>query len=256
MSAYRPPSLSIIIPAFREVERLPRSLSRLCEFFDEHPYSVEIIAVVEKSRDGTLEAARKQADNDSRITVIGNDEQKGKGFAVRCGMLRADADFVFFMDADLSTSLEEIPRFIERFGQLPQVGIIIGSRALPQSTLTVPQSWLRRSMGAIFNHMARMLGVAETKDTQCGFKAFRKEAAREIFSRQKLDGFAFDVEILLLAKALGYSVDVLPINWENSADSRVNIATDSLRMFIDLLRVRAVVRKTLAKETRSASQIN
>lgn len=248
MSEQDSPDLSIVIPAYNEAQRLPSSLARLRDFFDRHPASVEILAVVEKSTDGTLEAARFESEDESSIQVIDNEVHKGKGYAVRCGMLRARGELLFFMDADLSTSLEEINAFVRHFEAHPHCDVLIGSRATPASRVEKPQSVLRRSMGLTFNLLARSLGVVTISDTQCGFKAFRRVAAREIFTRQKLNGFSFDVEVLLLAQALGYRVDVLPVQWLNSPDSRVQLINDSLAMMRDLLRVRWLVKKTLSKQ--------
>jgi len=242
------PALSIVIPAYNEAGRLPQSLQQLREFFDEHPLEVEILVMVERSKDNTLSMALEAVGEDARFRIIDNLVQRGKGYAVRCGMRQTIGDIIVFMDADLSTPLEEILDFLDYLQGFPEVDVLIGSRELAQSRVEKPQNALRRNMGRTFNKLVQHYGIAGITDTQCGFKAFRRDAAREIFARQKLDGFAFDVEVLMLAQSMNFRVDVLPVRWFNSADSRVNIVRDSWRMFRDLLRIRRLVKHTLQEQ--------
>ena len=179
------------------------------------------------------------------FTVIESDVQRGKGFAVKTGMLKARGELVFFMDADLSTPLAETFKFVAEFSVNPETDIIIGSRAEAQSQIIKKQSWIRRNMGRGFNRFVQAFGVSGIRDTQCGFKAFRKRAVEPIFSRQTIDGFAFDVELLVLAKAMEFKVATVPVRWVNSADSKVRIWIDPLLMLIDLLRIRRTVRQSL-----------
>lgn len=247
------PRVSIVIPAFEEERRLPGSIRSLLAFLGPRGSDgvtslvgdVEALAMIEKSRDRTLELAREAAAGDPRIEVIDNRVHRGKGYAVRSGMLRARGDVVFFMDADLSTPLAEVVAFLAHFEAHPETDVLIGSRALAQSAVTKKQTWLRRNMGRTFNGFVRLFGLSGITDTQCGFKAFRAEACREIFSRATIDGFAFDVEALMLARKLGYKVDVRPVRWMNSPDSKVRILIDPLKMLWDLVRVRRIVRRTL-----------
>jgi len=252
LSASATPVLSIVIPAWNEARRVPQSLLQIRHFFDIRPLNVEILLMVERSQDDTLARAGAAVEGDPRFQVIDNLVHRGKGYAVRSGMLRARGDIVLFMDADLSTPLEEIHAFLAHLQQQPDTDVLIGSRALAQSRVDKPQGALRRSMGRIFNTLVQALSVPGITDTQCGFKAFRREAARAIFSRQTLDGFAFDVEVLMLARALDLRVDSLPVRWLNSPDSSVHIVRDSWRMFRDLLRVRARVRRTLRRQPAGA----
>lgn len=241
------PALSIVIPAWNEARRLPESLRQLRVFFDTHPVDVEILVIVERCEDDTLGAARAAAGDDARVEVIDNLVHRGKGYAVRTGMLRAKGEIVLFMDADLSTPAQEVLAFLTHFQQAPDTDVLIGSRALARSRIEKPQNALRRNMGRLFNALVQVLGVPGISDTQCGFKAFRRAAAREIFLRQTLDGFAFDVEVLMLARALELRVDVLPVHWRNSPQSSVHIVLDSWRMLQDLLRVRRRVRRALRR---------
>lgn len=255
LSAAAPPALSIVIPAWNEARRVPQSLQLIRDFLDIHPLEVEVLLMVERSQDDTLARAGAVVAGDPRFHVIDNLVHRGKGYAVRSGVLQARGDIVLFMDADLSTPLEEVLAFVTHFQQVPDTDVLIGSRALAQSRVEKPQSALRRNMGRIFNALVQALSVPGISDTQCGFKAFRRPAARAIFQRQTLDGFAFDVEVLMLARALGMRVDVRPVRWCNSPDSSVHIVRDSWRMFRDLLRVRARVRRTLRRQPVGAGPV-
>jgi dolichyl-phosphate beta-glucosyltransferase len=239
------PRLSIVIPAYNEAHRLPASLGKVVEFCGGLAFPHEILVVVEKSTDGTLELAMRAVSKQANFHVIDNQVQRGKGYAVRSGMLRARGAHVFYMDADLSVPLPEILKFLDYFVRNPPVDVLIGNRKHAQSEIVVRQNVLRRKMGECFNGILQALTRIELRDTQCGFKAFRRDAAREIFTRQKLDGFAFDVEVLLLAERLGFKCADLPVQWINSPESKVSIVRDSLKMLLDTLRVRRLVARTL-----------
>lgn len=252
-SAGAPVALSLVIPAWNEARRLPESLQRVREFLDAQALNAEVLVMVERSGDNTLAAARAAVAGDARFAVIDNQVHRGKGYAVRCGMLRARGDIVLFMDADLSTPLEEVTAFLAHLQQHPDTAVLIGSRAHASSQVERPQKVLRRNMGRFFNALVQALSVPGISDTQCGFKAFRRTAAQALFTRQTLDGFAFDVELLMLARALDLRVDVLPVRWRNSPDSSVHIVRDAWRMFRDVLRVRARVRRTLRRQPADAA---
>lgn len=236
---------SLVIPAYREEKRLPASIRDIRSFFAKFEVPFEVLVVVEKSPDRTIELGRAAVGNDPKIKVLDNQVQRGKGYAVKSGMLRARGEVVFFMDADLSTPLSEVLNFLAHFQAHPETDIVIGNRAHAKSLIVKKQSWLRRNLGRTFNKFVQIFGVRGIEDTQCGFKAFRAKASREIFSRQTLDGFAFDVEVLMLAQALGYKIDILPVRWVNSPDSKVRILIDPFKMLWDLIRTRRLVRKTI-----------
>ena len=248
-----PLELSIVIPAYGEAERLPNSLEDIRRFFSAAALPMEVIVIVEKSEDDTLRLGRSVVKGDPRFRIIDNHVHRGKGYAVRAGMLMAGGQYVFYMDADLSTPLKEIPVFLEHFATHHEFQVLIGSRAHPQSRILRRQHPVRERLGKMFNKMVQMLAMKGIKDTQCGFKAFRAEACREIFSRQKLNGFAFDVEVLILARELGYRVDILPVQWADSGESRVHMLYDSIEMMWNLFRVRRLVRKTLQVQPPPAS---
>lgn len=240
-----PPYLSIVVPAYNEARRLPQTLDSLKEFGREFTRAFEVLIVVEHSDDGTLEIASEAARQQDNFLAIDNGPQRGKGHAVRSGMLRARGAHVFYMDADLSVPLGEIDAFLAHFAVHPEVDVLLGNRQHARSRIVRRQSPLRESMGQSFNWLLQSFGLASLHDTQCGFKAFRHTAAQAIFSRQKLDGFAFDVEVLLLAQRLGFQIADLPVEWRNSADSRVRLVRDSLAMLRDMLRVRRLVNASL-----------
>jgi len=210
---------------------------------DKTALKTEVILVVEKSNDDTLSKTRQAINNDPRFMLVANKSQKGKGYAVRTGMLRARGNIIFFMDADLSTSLSCVTSFLAYFGAHPDADILIGSREHPKTRVITPQNSIRRNMGRTFNMLVRHLIIQGVKDTQCGFKAFKKPVAKHLFKLQKVDGFAFDVEILYLAQKFNYTTVVMPVKWSDSLGSKVNIVGGSLKMFMELLALRHRVKK-------------
>lgn len=242
------PFLSIVIPAWHEAHRLPQSLAELARFAAGLEFPFEVCVVVERGTDATLEIAAAFAARQAHFTAIDSPVHRGKGHAVRTGMLAARGEIVFYMDADLSVPLREVRAFLAHFAAHPEVDVLIGNRQHAASRITQAQSWVRRRMGQTFNRILRRFAFAPAQDTQCGFKAFRSAAAQAIFSRQRLDGFAFDVEVLLLSERLGYRLADLPVEWINSPESKVSIIRDSARMLRDALRVRRLVSATLAAE--------
>ena len=246
MSTQILPHLSLVIPAYNEARRLPGTLKALRDYCGRWAFLFEIIIVVEPSTDETLALAQASTKTFPQLKVIGNQIHRGKGFAVRTGMLASAGELVFFTDADLSTPLYEIDRALAVFEADRDVYVIVGNRQHPESQIVRHQSWMREHMGKTFNALVRRLAGIEIRDTQCGFKCFRQVASRAIFERQKTDGFSFDVEVLLLAKALGFTVAEMPVHWSNSPDSKVRVVSDSVKMLRDVALVRRLVKSTLA----------
>lgn len=242
------PFLSLVIPAWQEARRLPRALDELAGYGAGLAFPWEVVIVVEQGNDETLEIAAAFTARQAQFRTIASAGHRGKGHAVRTGMLEARGDVAFYMDADLSVPLREVGAFLGYFAAHQEIDVLIGNRQHARSRITRAQSWLRRTMGQSFNRILQAIALAPARDTQCGFKAFRSGAAHAIFSRQKLDGFAFDVEVLLLAERLGYKVRDLPVEWINSPESKVRIVSDSLKMLRDSLHVRRLVDETLASE--------
>ena len=224
------PDLSVVIPAFNEVARLPRTLERVTAFLREGSRSYEVLVADDGSTDDTAQKARAAG-----ATVLRDDRNRGKGHAVRRGMLAARGRRRLMTDADLSTPIEELPRFLARMDE--GFDVVIGSRALPGSTIEVHQPWFRENVGRVYNLFVRALALPGLRDTQCGFKLWSARAAREAFSAARLDGFSFDVEALYVARKRGYRIAEIPVVWRNDAASRVGLGGGS-RAFPDLLRIR------------------
>ena len=234
-------SVSIVIPAYEEARRLPRTLEQLAEWRMRCAFPTDILIVVEPGSDGTREIAAAAARREPNLQVLGCPEHRGKGYAVRSGVRAARGDLIFYMDADLSVPLREVQVFAGYFGDHPEIDLLFGNRQHPSSRITRRQSRLRQTLGQSFNAALRALGLAQVRDTQCGFKAFRREAAHRIFARQQLDGFAFDIEVLLLAQRLGFRIADRPVEWINSEESKVRLVRDSVRMLWDAIRIRSMI---------------
>jgi len=230
------PRLSVVIPAYNEESRLGATLERLAEFFGRVAYEVEVVVVDDGSSDGTFELARLFEPKFANLRAIKNERNLGKGGAVKRGMLSAGGAFRLFYDADGSTPIEEV----ENAWQYLDGGYdaVIGSRALDPSKLEVPQPFLRRFMGMLFRWMVWVLVVPGFRDTQCGFKIFSARATEAVFKRQRLTGFGFDVELLFLARKLGFKVKEMPVVWRDSAFSTVKLPRDGIRMLKEILSIR------------------
>jgi glycosyltransferase involved in cell wall biosynthesis len=233
--------LSIVIPAHNEESRLPGTLEQVFAFLKKQSFSSEVIVVENGSSDRTFEIAQDFAKQHPNLHVVRND-QRGKGRAIQRGVKEAGGEYVFMCDADLSMPIEEISKFIPP--QLPEVDIAIASREAPGSVrYNEPQ--YRHFTGRVFNTMIRWLVLPGLQDTQCGFKCIRADVARDIFPYQTLTGWAFDVELLYIARHHGYKIVEIPIDWYFNADSKISVLRDSLRMFLDLLLIRSNARRGL-----------
>ena len=233
------PLMTIVMPAYNEAHRLPITLPRVIDFITARPEPLDIIVVNNNSRDETRTVAERIAAEHRFVHVI-DQPIPGKGAAVRAGMLAAQGAYAFICDADLAMPIEELPRFFpENLGG--PYDIAIGSREV-SGARRYNEPLYRHLMGRVFNFIVRTLAVPRIQDTQCGFKAFRREAARDLFSRQKIDGWAFDVEVLALAQRRGYRILEVGIPWYYGKGSRVSPVQDSLRMFREVLRIRRNLR--------------
>ncbi len=228
--------LTVVLPAYNEENRIGFSLFRIKDYLQTRHISAEIILVDDGSTDRTVEVAREIMEDYPVFRVITLPVNRGKGAAVRAGMLQARGELVLFTDADLSTPIEELEKFLPLVRE--GYDAVIGCRALPESVIKQRQGWLRERLGKCFNLLVRLLVLKGYRDTQCGFKLFRREAAREIFFRLETEGFAFDVEALLLARKLGFRVAQVPVVWVNHPQSRVRLVRGSLQMLIELLKIR------------------
>lgn len=228
------PFLSLIIPAHNEETRLPDTLRQVLEFAEEQTYALEILVVENGSTDDTFQIAQDYAKNHTNIRVLQN-SQKGKGRAVRQGMLAARGEYRFMCDADFSMPVGEISRFLPPL--LEDYDIAIASRESPGAVRHGEPNF-RHFIGRIYNGLIRFLALPGLQDTQCGFKCFRCEVAEELFKRQTLPGWSFDVEILFIARQLGYKVVELPIHWYYNPHSKIRVVRDSFKMGVDLLSIR------------------
>jgi glycosyltransferase involved in cell wall biosynthesis len=230
-------SLSVVIPAYNEANRLPATLGRVLAWLDAQSLEFrELIVVNDGSTDGTAALVESLRDAHPRLRLLNNPGNRGKGYSVRHGMLEARGEWVLFSDADLSTPIEDAARLVAAATEA-RADIAIGSRAVDRSLVSVHQSLLRELSGRFFNVVMRTVTGLPFRDTQCGFKLYRASAAREVFSRQRLDGFSFDVEDLYIARLLGVPAVEVPVRWANVEGTKVSAFT-GLRSFADLVRIR------------------
>jgi dolichyl-phosphate beta-glucosyltransferase len=227
------PALSVVIPAYNEAERLPPNLARILAFLRGDGRSHEVIVVDDGSTDGT--AARAREVGGEEVTVLVNEGNRGKGYAVRRGMLHARGERMLMTDADLSTPIEDLAKLEARLDE--GYDVAIASRALPGANVEVRQGFFRENMGRVFNVLVRLLALPGLRDTQCGFKLFTGEAAREAFGAARLDGFSFDVEVLFIARRRGRRIAEVPVTWRNDAATRVSPLRGFVA-FLDLVRIR------------------
>lgn len=225
--------LSVVIPAFNEERRLPETLRRVGEHLDARGADYEIVVVDDGSRDATARLARDVGG--TRVRVLSNGQNRGKGYAVRRGMLEARGAWRLMCDADLSTPIEEL----EALEALAEQGydVVIGSRAVAGARVEVHQSGFRENAGRLFNLCVRLLALPGVRDTQCGFKLFSAAAAEGVFRAARLDGFAFDVEALFLARRQGRRIAEVPVVWRNDAATRVSLGKGT-RAFLEIAHVR------------------
>jgi dolichyl-phosphate beta-glucosyltransferase len=225
------PVVSVVIPAYNEVRRLPPTLDRVRAFLEAWGRPWEIVVVDDGSQDGTADRAAEVPG----VVVERTSVNRGKGHAVRTGMLMARGQRRLMTDADLSTPMEDLPRLMSRLDE--GYGVAIGSRALAGSRVEIHQPWFRENLGRVFNLWVRLVALPGLHDTQCGFKLFTAEAAEDAFRHSRLDGFSFDVEALYLARRAGHRIAEVPVTWRNDTATRVT-ALSGGRAFLDLLRIR------------------
>lgn len=227
--------LSIIIPAYKEEDRISIILDAVAKYQSTKDFSIEVIVVVDASPDQTAEVARSFETKIKNLIVIEGDVNKGKGGAVREGILASSGQYAIFSDADNATPIEQVDKLLKFVSEYQ---VIIGSRYCKGGRLAIPQPLQRRIGGRVLNFLIRHLAVPGIKDTQCGFKLFEHEAAMEIFKRQTILGWSFDIEILAIARKLGYKIREVGITWYDNPHSRVNPIKDGIKMIKDSWAVR------------------
>lgn len=233
--------ISIVIPTYNEGKRISGTLESIISFLQKKDYTYEIIIVDDGSTDLTVKKVEEIKSKNPEIKIIQNEVNLGKGYSVKRGVLAAEGEYIFFTDADLSTPIEELEKF---FTEIKNHNIVIGSRAIKGANIVVHQPIYREILGKIFCKLVRLWCGVDFIDTQCGAKMFRKNVAKKIFSLQKISRFAFDVEILYLAKLSNYQVKEIPIIWSHSGDSRVHTFSDGIKMLIDLMKIKFIHRNT------------
>ncbi len=226
-----------MIPAYNEENRLPATLARLVSYLETTQLGeTEVLIVDDGSRDGTAALVEDFSQICPSVRLVRNPGNRGKGYAVRNGMLTAQGDWILFSDADLSAPIEEVEKLIAAVREQKADGAI-GSRALNRKLVTVHQSAFREYSGRFFNLVMRLITGLPFADTQCGFKLFRRDAAHEVFRRVRIPGFGFDVEALFIAQRLRYKVVEVPVRWANAEGTKVTML-NGLQAFTDLLVVR------------------
>ncbi len=232
--------LSIVIPAYNEEKRIGASLEKILGYLKTKLFASEIIVVDDGSRDRTTDVAAAALEGRVPFRIVRLDANHGKGYAVKAGVLASAGQAILFTDADLSTPIEELDKFLPRLDE--GYDVVIGSRALPGCDIRVRQAASREAMGKLFNRLVRLSVMKGCLDTQCGFKVFRRAAAMDLFPRLQTKGFSFDVELLLLARKAGYRIAEVPVVWCDSRPSRVRMVRGSWGMLRELARIRRLRR--------------
>lgn len=240
------PAISIIIPAFEEEARLGDSIEKILSYIEKEKLSAELIVVDDGSGDRTAEVGESAAARfpDLQTKVIRYEPNRGKGFAVKTGLLAAAGDIALFSDADLSTPIEELPKLVHPI-QNGEYDLTFGSRALDRSLIGMHQPWRREQGGKVFNLIVRVLTRLPFWDTQCGFKAFNMKKFRPLLDVMQIERFGFDVEFLYVANLHGLRLKEIPVRWNHDERTKVSVFRDSYRMFNEVRLIRRNARKSL-----------
>jgi glycosyltransferase involved in cell wall biosynthesis len=228
--------LSVIIPVYNEEKRLPKTLKEINDYLRKQKFESEIIVVSDGSTDRTCEVVEGLKSQIPNLKLICEKINKGKGYGVKIGMLNAKGKYRLFTDADNSTPISEIEKFWPEFEK--GADVVIASRDIKGAILDPPQTLFRRFVGEVFKYLRKIIvGLWEIEDTQCGFKCFKEEVAEKIFPKCKIERFAFDPEVLLIAKKMGFKIKEVPVYWKNDLQSKVKFKS-MVKMLIDLFKIR------------------
>ena len=229
------PKVSIVVPAFNEASRIGESLRKIEAFLKSVPWTAEVLVVDDGSKDKTSSVVRSMESRQLRL--IRNEQNRGKGFAVKTGVLAASGEYVIFSDADLSAPIEELQKLLV-IAESQSADVVIGSRAVDRSYIEKHQSRGRELGGIVFNRIVRVVLGLKLHDTQCGFKLFKRTRICPVFEKMRIDGFGFDPELLFLASKHGLKIMEIPVRWSHAEDSKIRFMRYSVRMFTDLLQIR------------------
>ena len=246
--------LTFVIPAYNEIGRIGPGIATLLDYVATKPFPCDLILVDDNSSDGTGQYVQERIGGRMPLTVLRNEPNRGKGHSVRRGMLAGTGDYVMFCDADFSTPIGETDKMLVALDSGADVAI--GSRGMKESDITTHQPWWREMPGKMFGVAVRTIALPGVRDSQCGFKFFRREAAQAVFPLVELERWAFDVEVLYIARQLGYSIAEVPVQWVNDPQSKVHMLTDGPRMLRDILTVKRRHRDLTrrAGDTRAAAR--
>lgn len=239
------PSVTVVIPVYNEQERIATSLYQIKDYLSQQDYACDVLIIDDGSSDLTTEIVKfidiygEEIKSQSSGVLALNAKNRGKGYSIAKGLTMAQGEIVVFTDADCSTPISEIDKLLAKFEE--GYDVVIGSRNMTTSDVT-GRTLVRTILSRMFNLLMRAIAVPSIKDSQCGFKAYRKSVAQEIAKRQKTFGFCFDVEHLFIAKRLGYRITEVPVIWKHNEGSTLSLINDSIAMFIDLLRIRIIHR--------------
>lgn len=239
------PRLAVIIPAYNEEARILPTLERIREYFSAQSYTWTVTVISDGSSDRTNELVRGFVEANARFHLTESSPNRGKGFVVRKGMVECEGEFLLFSDADLAAPIEEVEKLwpaVDPSGNT-KADIAIGSRPLRESRLEKRQPLYREMLGRAANKLIQLLAVPGIQDTQCGFKLYRRDVARDVFSRSKRNGFSFDFEALMIARDLGYKIAEVPIRWSHQEGSKVVMWRDVPKSLRDLVQLRLLGKK-------------
>lgn len=227
--------LSVILPAYNEQDRIEKTLLDISQFLQKQSFDYEILVVNDGSKDKTAQVVSSLVPKIAKLRLIDNRENHGKGYVTKQGMLQSSGDIRLFMDADNSTKVDEVLKMVNYFDQ--GYDIVIGSRRIPGAVIAVHQPWFRDFLGGVFRFIVHTLVPVGVTDSQCGFKAFSAKAARAVFAKQSIYRWAFDVEILALARMLKFKIKEVPVTWVNDAESHVKLG-GMINMLLEVIQVR------------------
>jgi dolichyl-phosphate beta-glucosyltransferase len=230
--------LSIVIPAYNEESKIIATLESIIDFLSKKNYSYEIIVVDDGSRDNTYHITKNFAEKNKNVLVLKNQKNEGKGSAIKKGVMSAQGEYILFMDADHSTPINEIDKMLSLLESNKHYGFVFGSRYVNGAKILIKEPFLRILLGKIYHYIVKIFILRGVKDYNCGFKLFRKNTAKNLFSQIFSKDYTFDVELFLLAKQLGYRYKEIPVTWKHNSDSKVKPFIDGVKSLFSLIKIK------------------